>query len=164
MVCFEPVNAHIQYRGGGRDRERVNDSKHWDPLGVGNSDLRSGRFAFRLDGLARLRPFGDAPLRGPRLTIMPLTQLEIVPNGDKWQVWNSERPGGVTTWPRSFSETPHGRTGPTIARVLAVIARDTTKQRVRFLDGPGRRETAIGRCVTATPPRPLASRPARLGS
>ena len=44
MVCFEPVNAHIQYRGGGRDRERVNDSKHWDPLGVGNSiDLHNLR-------------------------------------------------------------------------------------------------------------------------
>ena len=46
----------------------------------------SGRFAFRLDGLARLRPFGDAPLRGGlRFAINALTQLEIVPNGDAVQ-------------------------------------------------------------------------------
>jgi hypothetical protein len=42
-----------------------------------------GRFAFRLGGLARLRLFADAVLRVLRLAVMPLTQLQIVPNRDK---------------------------------------------------------------------------------
>jgi hypothetical protein len=63
----------------------------------------------------------------------------------------------------SFSD-PHGRTGPTISRYWQSSRVTQRNTRVRFLDGPRRRETATGRCVTATPPRPLASRPARLGS
>ena len=116
MVCFEPVNAHIQYRGGGRDRERVNDSKHWDPLGVGNSICGRGVLRFASTVWHVSDPSATRPCAARGLPSCLSPNLKLCRTATKWQVWNSERPGGVTTWPRSFSETPHGRTGPTIAQ------------------------------------------------
>ena len=60
-----------------------NDLAHYSQFGAGNR-FTVGALCVSLDGLARLRPFGDAPLRGGlRFAINAPTQLEIVPNGDK---------------------------------------------------------------------------------